>query len=296
MPFDLSTSNCVSGALELSVSVIRSHFPNDTGGFDDVDVSEDPMVFPADEEVKVYLCELSTGGRKIIYSSDNEVSAAKTKKTLWTLNSKGIVLEDSRIAALGGEGGQIGLDLSSLNWVQVSSEGEGGETVWSDSTSAQMWDYGRLQEGDIADKAELTANTGWMFPVRPPDGLPHLQYVELSTMQDVVGGGGGGGGGCSCDLSVTPQATLSARGEDLIKIADWTKDNWQTHVEIYAPDSQLDINNMMARYALTPFSLQLVENAVGQGFIRFNFFYYGREFKRINDYTLEGPGAYYLHI
>ena len=117
MPFDLSTSNCVSGATELSVSVIRSPFPNDTGGFDDVGISEDPMVFPAEDEVKVYLCELSTGGRKIIYSSDDEISAAKTKKTLWTLNSKGIVLEDSRIAALGGEGGQIGLDLSSLNWV-----------------------------------------------------------------------------------------------------------------------------------------------------------------------------------
>lgn len=95
---------------------------------------------------------------------------------------------------------------------------------------------------------------------------------------------------------MTPQTTLSARSEDLIKIADWTKDNWQTHVEIYAPDSQLDINNMMARYALTPFSLQSVINAVGQGFIRFNFFYYGRELKRISDFTLQGAGTYYLHI
>ena len=104
-----------------------------------------------------------------------------------------------------------------------------------------MWDYSRLEDGDIADAAALTANPGYMFPVRPPDGSPHLQYTALSTLSSVVGGGGGGGGGCSCDLSVTPPAILSALGQDLVQIADWTKDGWQTHVPILAPDVAKDV-------------------------------------------------------
>lgn len=55
-------------------------------------------------------------------SIDDGLSAAKTKTTLWTIKTNGVVLEDSRAAALGGGGGgNIDLDLSSLNWVQVSS-------------------------------------------------------------------------------------------------------------------------------------------------------------------------------
>ena len=54
-------------------------------------------------------------------SIDDGLSAAKTKTTLWTIKTNGVVLEDSRAAALGGGGGKIDLDLSSLNWVQVSS-------------------------------------------------------------------------------------------------------------------------------------------------------------------------------
>lgn len=52
-------------------------------------------------------------------SIDDGLSAAKTKTTLWTIKTNGVVLEDSRAAAIGG--GKIDLDLSSLNWVQVSS-------------------------------------------------------------------------------------------------------------------------------------------------------------------------------
>lgn len=56
-------------------------------------------------------------------SIDDGLSAAKTKTTLWTIKTNGVVLEDSRAAALGGGGGggKTDLDLSSLNWVQVSS-------------------------------------------------------------------------------------------------------------------------------------------------------------------------------
>jgi hypothetical protein len=53
-------------------------------------------------------------------SIDDGLSAAKTKKTLWKIKTNGVVLEDSRATALGG-GDKIDLDLSSLNWVQVSS-------------------------------------------------------------------------------------------------------------------------------------------------------------------------------
>lgn len=52
-------------------------------------------------------------------SIDDGLSAAKTKKTLWKIKTNGVVLEDSRAVAL--EGDKIDLDLSSLNWVQVSS-------------------------------------------------------------------------------------------------------------------------------------------------------------------------------
>ena len=57
-------------------------------------------------------------------SIDDGLSEAETKTTLWTIKTNGVVLEDSRAAALAlGGGGKIDLDLdlSSLNWVQVSS-------------------------------------------------------------------------------------------------------------------------------------------------------------------------------
>lgn len=224
-------------------------------------------------------------------SKDPALSAAETKVVLWELSTNGIVIEDSRAAALAAnDSGDISLDLSSLNWVQVSSqvtaEGQDPTIVWSDSTSAQMWDYARLKDGDIADKAELTANNGWMFPVRPPDGEPHLKYVELSTMKDVVGGGGGGGA-CSCDLSVVPPATLSALGQDLVKIAAWTKDDWQTHVDILAPDVAKDIVTMANRMAYTPFYLRIrYNNGSPIMDIINNFFFYGREMKTLQNYSV----------
>lgn len=104
----------------------------------------------------------------------------------------------------------------------------------------------------MADKGELTATNGWLFPVRPPDGEPHLKYVELSTLSSITGGGGGGGG-CSCDLSVTPPAVLSSLGQDLMQIADWTKDNWQTHTPILAPDVAKDVVQLFQWMAMTPF-------------------------------------------
>ena len=202
----------------------------------------DPIEFPQQEDVSIYFCELSDGGQKVMSSIDDGLSAAMTKTVLWTIKTNGVVLEDSRAAALGGLGGGHTLDMSSLNWAKVSSEVEiSGETqtVWTDTTSAQLWDYNHLEDGDTVDAATLTANPGYMFPVRPPDGSPHLQYTALSSLSSAVGGGGGGH--CSCDLSVTPPAGLSSLGQDLVQIADWTKDGWQTHVPILAPDVAKDV-------------------------------------------------------
>lgn len=115
-----------------------------------------------------------------------------------------MVSEDLRTVALAGasngNSGGVVLDLSSLDWNGIS---------------AQLWHYNNVLPTDIADKGELTANNGWLFPVRPPDGEPHLKYVELSTLSSITGGGGGGGH-CSCDLSVTPPAVLSSLGQDLV--------------------------------------------------------------------------------
>lgn len=88
-----------------------------------------------------------------------------------------------------------------------------------DTTTAQLWHYDELLSDDIADKSELTATPGWMFPIRPPDGLPHLKYVELSTLSSVAGG-------CECDLE---QVLTSGT-----KIARWTPDG-QNWTDIYAP-------------------------------------------------------------
>lgn len=129
-----------------------------------------------------------------------------------------------------GSGSSINLDLSSLNWVKISSmvsaEGEEPMIEWNDSTSAQIWDYARLEDGDIADAAELTSNPGYKLLVRPPDGTPHLKYTDLSTISSVLSGSGQG---CQCDLT----ATLTSG----IKIGSWTKDNWQTHVDLYCLSS-----------------------------------------------------------
>lgn len=132
--------------------------------------------------------------------------------------------------------------------------------------------------------------------MRPPSGAPHLKYVDLNTIKDVVGGGGGGA--CSCDLSVVPPATLSALGQDLVKIAAWTKDDWQTHVDILAPDTALSVNEINLWRDMTPFSLTLTENSIASGRIEHCFFYYGRELKVVGNGTffLTGPGTYYLHI
>lgn len=209
---------------------------------------------------------------------------------LYEILSSGVVKEDFRSVSFGGggDGGGISLDLSSLNWVQVSSEGEGGETVWQNSTSAQLWDYAHLRNGDVADSSELTANNGWLFPVRPPNGTPHLKYVELSVMQNVIGGGGGG---CQCDLSVTPASDLSSLGQDLVQIADWTKDNWQTHVPILAPDVAKDVVRLYQLMSITPFWY----NEATQRIVN-NYGYCGREFFQLADHAVLQAGVYYLKI
>lgn len=54
-------------------------------------------------------------------------------------------------------------------------------------------------------------------------------------------------------MSVTPPAALSALGQDLVQIADWTKDGWQTHTPILAPDVAKDVVQLFQWMAMTPF-------------------------------------------
>lgn len=117
----------------------------------------------------------------------------------------------------------------------------------------------------------------WRFLVRPEEGIGEgtLHYASLSDVLSALSGegGGGGGGGCSCDLSVTPPSTLSALGQDLVQIADWTKDNWQTHVPILAPDVVKDVRTLASWMERTPFWYN-----EGTHQIQNNVFYNGREF------------------
>lgn len=127
-----------------------------------------------------------------------------------------------------GEGGQsdISLDLSSLNWVQTSSE-VSGEIVWQDTNIAQNWNYSSPKDDDKVEIAALSDLNDYRFLARPEeDGT--LKYASLSSILSTLSSeiSGGGGGGCSCDLT----AYLTSG----TKIADWTKDGVNI-VEIYAP-------------------------------------------------------------
>lgn len=103
--------------------------------------------------------------------------------------------------------------------------------------------------------------------------------------------GGGGGGGCSCDLSVTPASDLSSLGQDLVQIADWTKDNWQTHVPILAPDVAKDVVRLYQLMSITPFWY----NEATQRIVN-NYGYCGREFFQLADHAVQQAGVYYLKI
>lgn len=97
-PFDLSVGKSEQ---KMAITVTRAHAPNSQGGLDDIQISESPMTFPAEEEVKVYFCELSSGGRKIMWSTDENLSAAKSKTVMWKIGTNGVVLEDLRGSFLG---------------------------------------------------------------------------------------------------------------------------------------------------------------------------------------------------
>lgn len=131
---------------------------------------------------------------------------------------------------------QVFLDMKSLNWKKISAEIEvDGQvsTILSTTPSAQIWDWSLLEEGDTADTASLTADPGWLLPIRPPDGEPHLKYVDLSTLRDAISAASAG---CSCDVrQILTAGTL---------IAQWTHDGWQTQTDIYAPSSSTSSEGM----------------------------------------------------
>lgn len=141
-------------------------------------------------------------------------------------------------------------------------------------------DLKKVKADAQASTAEISVCVDkWRFLVRPEEGIGEgtLHYASLSDVLSAIssggGGGGGGGGGCSCDLSVTPPTTLSALGQDLVQIADWTKDNWKTHVPILAPDVAKDVVRIYQLMAATPFWYN-----EGTHQIQNNVFYNGREF------------------
>ena len=43
---------------------------------------------------------------------------------------------------------------------------------------------------------------------------------------------------CMCQLCALPSADVSAATENPLKIASWTRDNWASQVDVYAPNSQ----------------------------------------------------------
>ena len=72
-----------------------------------------------------------------------------------------------------------------------------------------------------------------------------------------------------------------------MKIAAWTKDSWQTHVDILAPDVAKDIVTMANRMAYTPFYLRIrYNNGSPIMDIINNFFFYGREMKLLQNYSV----------
>lgn len=85
---------------------------------------------------------------------------------------------------------------------------------------------------------------------------------------------------------MTPASDLSSIDgltHDLVQIADWTKDNWQTHTPIFAPDPSKAIVAMANRLAYTPFYLLISQ---GQMLIINNFFFYGRDMKTVPNYAV----------
>lgn len=91
---------------------------------------------------------------------------------------------------------------------------------------------------------------------------------------------------------MTPPATLSSLGQDLVQIADWTKDNWQTHVPILAPDVAKDVKRIYKLMEATPFWYNETTHQIQN-----NVFYNGREFySGLNNYNVTSEGHYYLKI
>lgn len=58
-----------------------------------------------------------------------------------------------------------------------------------------------------------------------------------------------------------------------MKIAAWTKDSWQTHVDILAPDVAKDVKTLASWMERTPFWYNEEKHQIQN-----NFFYNGREF------------------
>lgn len=106
----------------------------------------------------------------------------------------------------GGSGGDLRLDLSSLDWTQTSASAmvDGEVSTWTLPPSAQNYHYKDPQAEDLVD-LEISSSDGYRFLARP-EGGGTLKYVQLSgvlsglsTMISAISAGGGGG--CSASIS-----------------------------------------------------------------------------------------------
>lgn len=172
---------------------------------------------------------------------------------------------------------EISTSIDKWRFLVRPEEGIGEGTLHYASLSAVLSAISSVAGGCECD-LEQVLTSGTKIARWTPDGQ---NWTDIYAPSD------GGGGGCSCDLSVTLASTLSSLGQDLVQIADWTNDGWQTHVPILAPDTAKDIITMANRLAYTPFYLRIrYNNGSPIMDIINNFFFYGRDMKTLQNYAV----------
>lgn len=122
----------------------------------------------------------------------------------------------------GGGGGDVLLDLSSLDWTATSASAmvDGEVSTWTLPPSAQNYHYKDPQAEDLVD-LEISSSDGYRLLARPEEGGT-LKYVQLSgvlsglsTMISAISAGGGGGG----DASISGNVEGSTRTGPQVQVA-----------------------------------------------------------------------------
>lgn len=153
----------------------------------------------------------------------------------------------------GESGGSINLDLSSLDWADISVQvsdptSETGYTT-EVKTVAENWHYASLSADDKVDIANISDAQDFRFLARPEAGGT-LKYASLSSILSTLSseGGGGGGGECSCSMSaiVSAETYQDQSYRTNTQIAQF-KDCQGNTTNVYAPDSVRFQGNVGAR-------------------------------------------------